>query len=83
MIVLLVSAQEAEALMRGKPDRGLIDYIAREFSLERLLPDDCLPERVELQRLELDSERRHYVAIVRTYASAEDADQVWGGGPDG
>ncbi len=77
MIILLVSAAEAEDLMRGRPDRGVIDYIAREFSLERVLPDDNLPEAVELRHLTLDGERRHYIAVMRTYGSVDAADRAW------
>ena len=79
MIVLMVSAAEARDLMAGKPDRGLCAYISRELSLEHLLPDDNLPEAVELRRIELDGEGRNYVAVMRTYATAEAADRAWNG----
>ena len=77
MIILLVSATEARDLMARKPDQGLRAYIGRELSLERLLPDDNLPDVVELRKLELDDSGRHYIAVMRTYATAEAADRAW------
>lgn len=79
MIVLLVSAAEAQSLIQGEPDRALCAYIKREFSLERILPDDNLPETVTLRQLTLDGKARHYVAIV-SYATTEAADRAWAKG---
>lgn len=77
MIVLLVSLTEARQLHEGKPDQALKAYVARELSLERILPDDNLPIAVLLRDLELDAEARHYVAVTRTYATAAAADLAW------
>jgi hypothetical protein len=81
MIVLLLSLAEAQSLLdtqhKQPLDRGLLDYIGREMVLERLLPDDNLPDYVELQQVGLDATERHYVAVIRTYASVEKADQAW------
>ncbi len=76
MIVLMVSAKEAESLIAGKPDQALRAYVKRELIMENLLPDDNLPETVTLTGLELSPDGRHYIASV-TYASAEQADQAW------
>lgn len=77
MIVLLVSAAEAQALIAGKPDQALRHYMTRELSLERLLPDDNLPNAVLLRGLELDVNKRNYIATVRMYATCEAADRAW------
>lgn len=78
MIVLLLSAGEAQHLLAWKDmDRGLRDYLARELQMEQLLPDNNLPESVELRQIGLSEDRRHYEAVTRTYGTVAQADQAW------
>jgi hypothetical protein len=76
VIVLLLSAHEAQTLIDGQPDRGLSAYLARELQMERLLPDDNLPEVVVLRHLELAEGGRSYLATV-TFSTKDAADRAW------
>lgn len=79
MIVLLLSLEEVDELL-ATPSRANIalrQYLARERSLERLLPDDNLPAAILLRGLELDADRRNYVVVARHYETAEAADRAW------
>lgn len=75
MIVLLVSLAEAERLLRGKPDLGLKEYIARQLPMEQLMPDENLPTRVLLEQIE--GGERGYTVVIREFGTSEQADQAW------
>lgn len=76
MIVLLVTHEEAELLVRGQPSVALKQYLASELRHERMLPDDNLPAQVLLEQLTCGD--RGYEVIVRTYADTAGADRAWG-----